>query len=118
MRTRTLLTSLDNAWRGLREAIATQPNIRRHLAAGTIVLATAMSVHLGRLDCALLLLTILLVLMAELFNTAIEVFIDRLSPAKREDARMVKDIAAAAVLVCAIGAVVIGLLIFLPRLTP
>lgn len=56
------------------------------------------------------------VLMAELMNTAMEVLVDLVSPDLHPKAKIIKDVAAAAVLVTALTAVVIGLLIFIPKI--
>lgn len=57
-----------------------------------------------------------LVFIAELLNTAVERLADYLSPERNEEIRQVKDYAAGAVLIAAVVAVVIGLLIFVPKL--
>jgi diacylglycerol kinase len=62
------------------------------------------------------LIVIALVWAAEAFNTAIEKLTDHLFPEYHETARFAKDVAAGAVLVCAIAALVCGLIIFLPKL--
>ncbi|MDA6987305.1 diacylglycerol kinase family protein, partial [Escherichia coli] len=56
------------------------------------------------------------VIAAELFNTAIERLVDLVSPERHPVAGQVKDIAAGAVLVCAVAAAIIGLIIFIPYL--
>ena len=58
-----------------------------------------------------------LVISAELFNTAIERLVDLVSPQRHPLAGQVKDIAAGAVLVCALAAIAVGLIIFVPYLT-
>ena len=57
-----------------------------------------------------------LVITAELINTAIETTVDIAMPRKDEKAKLAKDVAAGAVLVCAITASIIGLIIFLPKI--
>ena len=61
-------------------------------------------------------LAIVLVIAGEIFNTSIETIVDMVSPQKNEKAKLVKDISAAAVLVLAIGALIIGLIIFIPKI--
>ena len=56
------------------------------------------------------------VISGELFNTAIETVVDMISPEKNPKAKLVKDISAAAVLALAIGAAVVGMIIFIPKL--
>jgi diacylglycerol kinase len=61
-------------------------------------------------------LSIALVMTAEALNTALEELVDWLSPEKRKEAGKVKDIAAGAVLIASLGALVVGICIFLPKL--
>ena len=61
-------------------------------------------------------LAIFLVLAMEVVNTAIEKLVDFVSPAYHEMAGMVKDLSAAAVLLTAVGAVIAGTIIFLPKI--
>ena len=68
------------------------------------------------IEWAILIVMISVVLSAELFNTALEATLDRVSVEEHPLAKIGKDVAAGAVFVCAIGAVIVGLLIFGPRL--
>ena len=58
-----------------------------------------------------------MVIGAELFNSAIERIVDLVSPQRHPLAGQIKDIAAGAVLICALTALIIGLIIFIPYLT-
>ena len=58
----------------------------------------------------------LIVISAELFNTAIETIVDMVSPQKNEKAKLAKDISAGAVLILAIGSAIVGFIIFLPKI--
>jgi diacylglycerol kinase len=71
---------------------------------------------ISRLEWSVLILTTLLVWMAEFANTALEAVVDLVSPDYHPLAKAAKDVAAAAVLVGALGAVVVGLLILGPPL--
>ena len=57
-----------------------------------------------------------LVISLELINTAIETTVDIAMPEKNEKAKLAKDVAAGAVLMSAIMAIVVGLIIFLPKI--
>lgn len=78
--------------------------------------AVAFWLQLGRLDWAVLLLTIALVWVAEFVNTAVEAVVDLLSPELHPLAKVSKDVAAAAVLLAALAAAGIGLLVLGPPL--
>ena len=71
---------------------------------------------LNKIEWCIITIAIVIVISAELFNTAIETVVDMVSPQKNPQAKLVKDIAAAAVLVLAIGAAVIGIIIFGPKI--
>jgi diacylglycerol kinase len=82
----------------------------------TAVLLLGLWLHITRQEWAILILTIMAVWMAEFMNTALEAVVDMVMPDLHPLAKVAKDIAAAAVLVGAIGAVLIGLLILGPPL--
>lgn len=101
---------------GLSYALRTQPNMRLHLAAALAVLAAASLLGVNRYELLFLFLAIILVLLAEMFNTALEAVVDLASPAFHPLARAAKDVAAGAVLLAALHAVAAGAVIFYPHL--
>lgn len=111
----SLWRSFYFAGRGLAEAIAGQRNVRLHLAMTVAVLGLAVWLQASRLEWLLLLACIGGVLAVELINTAIETVVDLASPQTQDLARRAKDIAAAAVLVSALIAALIGGAILFPR---
>ena len=111
-RARNVVQSFQFAGRGLVWALRTQRNLRIHFLLAILVLVLASVVQLPRQALAALALTIVVVLVAELLNTAVEAATDLLSPRYDEIARIAKNVAAGAVLVSAVGAVGIGVLLF------
>jgi len=113
---RSRLQSLRNACRGLRDAWASQINLRIHTCAAVGVIACGLWVRLALMEWLWISFAIGLVLFAELMNTAIEETIN-LAIGLRPDplARRVKDISAGFVLVAALLATVIGSLTFIPH---
>lgn len=109
--------SIKFAWAGVRYVLTTQPNARLHVLIAGMVLILAVVLQISRLEFVLILIMISVVWAAELFNTAVEVLVDFVSPEKQAFAKICKDVSAAAVLVTAGISVLVGLLIFLPRLT-
>ncbi len=111
---RLTIQGFGYAFAGLRTLFATQRNARIHFVA--MVLAIAMGAYFGvtKMEWIILSLCIILVMAAEAFNTSLEFLTDLASPDIHPLAKKVKDVAAAAVLICAIGAAIIGLLIFWP----
>ena len=112
----TLLESFRHAFAGLAHALRTQRNARIHIliAAGVIVLAAALGIE--SVKWALILLTIGLVFMAELFNTVVESVIDLVIEEYHPLAKTAKDVAAAGVLVTALAAVIVGVVLLGPPL--
>lgn len=104
------------AFHGLADLFRSQPNARIHLLVAVAVLAAGVYFGLSRLEWAAVALCIAFVLAAECVNTALEYLTDLVSPEYHPLAGKAKDAAAAAVLLAAVGAVVVGLLIFGPRL--
>ncbi|MGE5554408.1 MAG: diacylglycerol kinase family protein [Betaproteobacteria bacterium] len=116
MRNRTLAESFRCAFSGLGYALRTQRNLRLHLAAGVIVVGLAAWLRLRPEATALLLVTVAGVMVAEVFNTALEAMMDLVSPDYHPLAGLVKNLAAAAVVLAALFAVGIGLLVLGPPL--
>ena len=73
--------------------------------------------HITRMEWIAVLLCIGMVIGAEMFNSAVERIVDLVSPQRHPLAGQIKDIAAGAVLVCALTAMIVGLIIFVPYLT-
>ncbi len=110
------LASFKFAFAGWWFMLRTQRNAWVHAVISTVVFAVGLALGLGRLEWAILVLTIGLVWMAEFVNTALEAVVDLASPDLHPLAKVGKDVAAAAVLVGAATAVVVGLLILGPPL--
>lgn len=101
---------------GLWHACKTQLNFRVHLVCALIVVYLGYALHIDKTEWPWIILCIGMVLIAELFNTALEILCDIISPEYNKMIGHVKDMCAAAVLVTAITAVVIGAIIFLPKI--
>lgn len=109
-RPRGFIASLNCAIEGVLWAAKTQRHMLVHLLAAIAVLLVALGLQLTLLEFALLALAIILVLFAELVNTALEVVVDLVSPEYHPLARRAKDVAAGAVLVASVGSVIMGYL--------
>jgi diacylglycerol kinase (ATP) len=110
------IKSFGYALNGLKIVLGSQQNFRIHLVVALLVIVSGKLAGLTNLEWCVIVLTISLVLAMEIINTAIEKLVDLVSPDFHPQAGIVKDIAAAAVLLTAIGAVIVGLIIFLPKL--
>mgnify|MGYP001118401129 CR=1 FL=1 len=108
--------SFGHAFRGWGYVLKTQHNAWIHAVIATIVFFLAFWLGLPARDWAVLILTVTMVFAAEFVNTAIEAVVDLASPVHHPLAKVGKDVGAAAVLIAALAAVLIGLLILGPPL--
>ncbi|WP_300598379.1 diacylglycerol kinase family protein [Niabella sp.] len=111
-----LFRSFGYAARGLKAAFKTEQNFRVHTIAALLAILLACLFRVTGYEWALIVLCIIAVTGAELINTAIERICDLVQPEKDARVQYIKDVSAAAVLLVAAGALIIGLLIFIPRL--
>jgi len=109
------INSFKAAITGVGEGLISQWNMRFHLMATCIVIASAFYFRVSTTEWCTLLLCCALVISFELVNTAIEKLCDYIQPEKDEKIRIIKDISAAAVLVSAVIAAVIGVIVFYPK---
>jgi diacylglycerol kinase len=108
--------SFRHAFRGWWYVIRTQRNAWIHAVITTLVLLVALWLHLPLRDWALLFLAIALVWTAEFINTSLEAVVDLASPQQHPLAKVGKDVGAAAVLIAALTAILVGLLVLGPPL--
>lgn len=116
MSLRRRAASFRYAFQGLADLFRSQPNARIHLAVALVVVVAGWALRVSRLEWLALVICMGLVIALEAVNTALEHLTNLVSPTFHPLAGKVKDVAAAAVLVGALGAVIVGLIVFLPRL--
>ena len=109
-----LIKSFGYAFNGIILSTKEQ-NMRIHLISGCMVAIVGLFTGLSAIEWTILVITMALVVGAEMINTAIESVVNLASPEIHPLAKQAKDIAAGAVLVFATASVIIGLLIFLPK---
>jgi diacylglycerol kinase len=113
---KSLLKSFKFAFEGIHLAYKYNRNIRIHSIVAIFVIILSLILQISWFEFGLILMVILLVIAAEMINTAIEEMVDLITEEHRQQAKIAKDAAAGMVLVTAIGSVVIGVVIFLPYL--
>ena len=111
-----IVKSFGFAFAGLSYLLRTQRNARIHVIVGAIACGLGAWLRIGRVEWAVLVFTIALVIILEGLNTAVEAAIDLASPEIHPLAKTSKDLAAGMVLVAAIASVAVGLLILGPPL--
>jgi len=104
------------AFNGLKIVFSSQQNIWIHFGVACMVVIAGIFLRLTDREWCIIVMAIFMVFAMEVLNTAIEKLVDFVSPGYHEKAGTVKDISAAAVLLTVIGAVITGLIIFLPKL--
>ncbi|MDP2965717.1 MAG: rRNA maturation RNase YbeY [Pelolinea sp.] len=111
-----IFDSFRNATEGFLSALKTERNLWIHIALSVLAVGLGLFLRITLTELAILVLVISAVFMSEFFNTALEYLVNFASPEKNELARKAKDISAAAVLIVATASLIIGGIIFLPRL--
>jgi len=113
---RKRLQSFKHAFNGLWLMMEEEHNFRIHLFAATIVIFCGWFFKISHYEWLIVLLLIGWVLCLEILNTCIEQIMNFISTGKSASIKKIKDLAAAAVLISAITAFVIGLIIFAPKI--
>lgn len=113
---RKRLKSFVYAFRGIRLLIGREPNARIHCFAAICVLVLGFALHISSTEWIAITIVIGLVFAFEAINSSIEALADLVSPEYNEAIKHTKDLAAGAVLLSALSALVVGLLIFIPKL--
>ncbi len=109
------LQSFRYAIAGLIYLFSTQANAKIHGGITVFVIGAGLFFSLTATEWCIIIITIVMVIGAEAINTALETLTDLVSPNFHELAGRAKDVAAAAVFTSALGAVCVGLIIFLPK---
>ncbi len=110
------LKSFVYAYEGIKLFLRSEPQALMHLLATVSVIAAGCYFNINWHEWIAIAFAIGMVVVSEILNTAIEKLTDMVSPEINNKAKEVKDLAAGAVLVASITALVIGLIVFLPKL--
>ena len=117
MKNRNLIDSFNNAINGIVTTVRSERNMKLHITVAALVLVLSLFYDLTRNEFMIICITIAIVIICELFNTAIEVIIDTLIGIYHPKAKVVKDTAAGAVFVSAILSVLVAYFIFYDRVS-
>lgn len=104
------------AWNGIREVYKSEKNFRIHLLATALVISSGVLFGVSALEWSVLALICSLVISLEMVNSSVERVLDYLAPEHHPLAGIIKDISAGAVLISSIGAIIIAICIFLPKI--
>jgi diacylglycerol kinase len=108
--------SFSYAFSGLHTALREEPNFRIHLVFAISALVVGMFLHLTTLEWIVLMFTIFFVIILELLNTVLEAMVDLVSPEVKPAAKVAKDVSAACVLTAAFMSILVGVLLFVPKI--
>ena len=115
-KTKKLINSFKYAIEGIFTAFKTERNMKIHILIMLLVIIMGFLLKISLWEWIICIILFSIVITGELFNTAIETVVDIVMPQKNEKAKTAKDISAAAVLVVAIGAAIVGIIIFVPKI--
>ncbi len=108
--------SFSFAMSGMRQAIATEPNLRIHFGFAAAAIILALILGLTAIEWVIILSVIFYVISLELLNTVIEALVNMVSPQIRKEAKIAKDVSAAVVFCAAVLSVFVGIFLFLPKI--
>ena len=108
--------SFKYAIEGICTSFKTERNMKIHIFIMILVIIAGIILKIDKLEWIICITLFAIVIAGELFNKSIETIVDMVMPEKNEKAKIAKDVSAGAVLVVAIGAAIIGLVIFVPRI--
>ncbi len=108
--------SFKYAFAGIKLAISVDRNVKIHILTGIVVLFLSYILGISKFEFIFILFSIFFVLITEFINTAVEEMTNLIKKEHSREAMIAKDVAAAAVLLSAIFAAIVGLIIFTPYL--
>ena len=109
---RKFIDSMNYSLSGIIHAFKTEKNMRSHFVIAVIVITASILLHVTRFELIAIVISITLVMFAELVNTAVEAIVDLITEEYHELARVAKNVAAGAVTLTAVNALVVGYLVF------
>ena len=113
---RTFLDSLKDCLNGLSFIMISEHNFKREIILGIIALVMSYFLNVSKIEFIIILLVIALVIVSEIFNTAIEKVVDLYTKEYNEIARITKDVSAFAVLTMCMFSLAVGIIIFVPKI--
>ena len=115
VKSKKLINSFKYAGEGIISSLKTECNMKVHVFIMLLVILAGVLLKISRDEWIKCIICFAIVISGELFNTAIETVVNIVMPYRNEKAKLAKDISAGGVLVLAIGAAIIGLIIFVPK---
>lgn len=117
VKSKKIANSFKYAVEGFTSSFKTERNMKIHIIIMMLVIMAGILLKINKYEWIICIICFSIVIGGELFNTAIETVVDMVMPHKDEKAKLAKDISASGVLVLAIGTAIIGLMIFVPKIS-
>ena len=108
--------SFTYAWSGFKELLRTEHNTWVHLVLSIIAVILGLIFNIALGEWSAIVICITMVWTAEIFNTCIEKILDFISTERHPEIKKIKDMAAAAVLIASWAAIIVGAIIFIPKI--
>ena len=112
---KNFFASLNNALNGIKSVLKTEKNIKIQIVFAIIAIISGIIFKISLIEFSIIILTIFIVFISEFINTAIETAVDMFTQEYNEKAKIAKDISSGAVTLSAICSIIIGFMIFLPK---
>ena len=113
---KSLVNSFGYAFQGIWSSFKSERNMKIHVFIMILVVLLGIFLHISVTEWMICVILFALVIGAELFNTSIEAVVDMIKKKKSSQAKLAKDVSAGAVLVFAIASIIVGLIIFVPKI--
>lgn len=117
MKNKNFIESFNNAVNGIISTIHTERNMKFHISTAFAVVVLSLFYELTRTEFLIVCLSVALVLVCELFNTAVELLVDIITDVYHPKAKIIKDTAAGAVLISALTALAVAYFVFFDRVS-
>ena len=116
VKSKKIINSFKYAIQGILTSFKTERNMKIHISIMILVIIAGILFEINKYEWIICVICFAIVIGGELFNTAIETVVDMVMPYKDEKAKLAKDVSAGAVLVLAMGAAIVGFIIFMPKI--
>ena len=116
VKSKKLINSFKYAIQGIFSSFKNERNMKIHIFIMFLIIISGIILKINKYEWIICILCFAIVISGELFNTAIETVVDMVMPYKNDKAKIAKDISAGAVLALAIGAAIVGVIIFVPKI--
>ena len=113
---KSFITSFKNALRGFVTAYREEPNLRTHFIVAVLILLLSAYLKITTFELFFVILAICLVIIAEVINSIFERMLDMLKPGINEYVKDMKDMMASVVVIAVVFAIVVGGVIFIPKI--